>query len=479
MDIKFPLVIVGSQWGDEGKGKVVDILSDQATDVVRYNGGNNAGHSVVLNGKKFKLSLLPSGVIRRKRLYLSQGVVIDPKVLLEEINFFEKRKIKVNLMIDPRVNIVMPYHKALDAATEIWKGKKATGSLHLGIGYCYEDKNNRFGVRFEDLISLKALKERLELIYPLKKLQIEEVYGQKFDLTIEKIHKEYVSYGKKLKKYLGDVSLIISKALRHSGDPPAGGDSRIKSDSGPDFAEASTGRRAHSLPARSLARVTKLPSKVLFEGAHGTFLDGIFGTWPYTTAVYTIAGGVFPYVGIPPQKIYSMGIVKAYTTRVGNGPFPTELFNKTGNRIRSVGGEFGTVSKRPRRCGWLDLPLVRTAIRLSGFDYLAITKLDVLSGLEKIKICTSYTIDSSSKSSPPRDGNSKILKEVPSLMNEFGRCKPVYKEFKGWRQDISNIRKFEKLPKEAKTYINFIKKELKTQIKFIFVGPDRNQTINI
>ena len=424
MNINFPLIIVGSQWGDEGKGKVVDLLAAQANHVVRYNGGNNAGHSVVLNGEKFKLSLMPSGVLHKKKLYLAQGVVINPKVLLEEIDFFTKRKIKLNLTIDPRCHIVMPYHRELDRATELWKGKKATGSLHLGIGYTYEDKNNRFGPRFEDLINPPLLKEKLEMFFPIKKLQIERVFGQKTDLTAEKIYKEYVVYGKRLKKYLGDVSKTIQEASR--------------------------------LGAKN---------KILFEGAHGTFLDGIFGTYPYTTAVYTVAGGVFPYVGIAPQKIYSMGIVKAYTTRVGNGPFPTELKEETGEKIRQEGREFGTVSKRPRRCGWLDLCQVRTATRLSGFDYLAITKLDVLSVVDKIKICVGY-----------RTGN-KIVKDVPALMTDFARCKPVYKEFKGWESDISKIRRLVDLPKEAKIYIKFIERQLKVPVKIVSVGAERKSNV--
>ena len=422
--IKFPVVIVGSQWGDEGKGKVVDLLAAQANHVVRYNGGNNAGHSVVLNGEKFKLSLMPSGVLHKKKLYLAQGVVINPKVLLEEIDFFTKRKIKLNLTIDPRCHIVMPYHRELDRATELWKGKKATGSLHLGIGYTYEDKNNRFGPRFEDLINPPLLKEKLEMFFPIKKLQIERVFGQKTDLTAEKIYKEYVVYGKRLKKYLGDVSKTIQEASRLGSK-----------------------------------------NKILFEGAHGTFLDGIFGTYPYTTAVYTVAGGVFPYVGIAPQKIYSMGIVKAYTTRVGNGPFPTELKEETGEKIRQEGREFGTVSKRPRRCGWLDLCQVRTATRLSGFDYLAITKLDVLSVVDKIKICVGY-----------RTGN-KIVKDVPALMTDFARCKPVYKEFKGWESDISKIRRLVDLPKEAKIYIKFIERQLKVPVKIVSVGAERKSNV--
>lgn len=445
--INFPLVVTGAQWGDEGKGKLIDILAKEADYVVRFNGGNNAGHTVVLNGEKFPLSLLPSGVLQQKKLFIAQGVVIDPAVLLREIDFFKKRNIHVDLKIDPRVHIVMPYHKLLDAATEKWKRKAATGSLHLGIGYCYEDKNNRFGIRFEDLIEPKLLREKLEMFFPLKKRQLELVFRQKTDLTAEEIYKEYVEYGRKLRKYLGDVSFILHKALN----------------------DASRQSSKH---------------KILFEGAHGTFLDGVFGTYPYTTAVYTIAGSVFPYVGIAPRKLYSLGIVKAYTTRVGNGPFPTELFADIGSEIRMKGNEFGTVSKRPRRCGWLDLVLARTAMRLSGFDYIALTKLDVLSTLSTIKVCIQYKLEgifySSSKrrasgSSPP----ARTVKEVPALLKDFSRCIPVYKEFEGWQKDISKIRKFQDLPSQAKIYIKFIEKELNVSVRYVFVGPEREQTIVI
>lgn len=429
MNIKFPLVVVGAQWGDEGKGKVVDILSSRADYIVRYNGGNNAGHTVVYRGEKYKLSLVPSGALHKKRLFLAQGVVIDPKVLLKEIGFFEERGNHLKLTIDPRVNIVMPYHKLLDAATEAWKGKRATGSLHLGIGYCYEDKNNRAGVRFEDLIDPKLLKEKIETMTPLKKRYIEGVFGQKANLNPKEILKEYSTYGRKLKKYLGDVSSLIQKECT--------------------------------------PRVQSKGKKVLFEGAHGTFLDGIFGTFPFTTAVYTIAGGIFTYVGIAPQKVYSLGIVKAYTTRVGNGPFPTELANKIGDEVRTRGNEFGTVSKRPRRCGWLDLPLIKTATRFSGFNYIALTKLDVLSTLKTIKIGVGYTV------------GGRIIDQVPALTADFYRCKPIYKELKGWEKDISRARRVSDLPKEARVYLEFIEKYLKVPIKFIFVGPDREETIEM
>jgi len=430
MKIKFPLVVVGAQWGDEGKGKIIDILAEEADYVVRFNGGNNAGHTIVVASEKFPLSLLPSGILQGKKLLIAQGAVIDPAVLLKEIDFFEKRGTKVKLTIDPRVHIVMPYHKELDRATELWKGKKATGSLHLGIGYCYEDKNNRFGVRFEDLISPNLLREKIEMFFPLKKRQLELVFGQKTELTKDRIYQEYVSYGWKLKKYLGDVSKKVQELLNSPNSP-----------------------RLHGA------------KKLLFEGAHGTYLDGVFGTYPFTTAVYTISGSVFPYVGVAPQKIYSLAVVKAYTTRVGNGPFPTELLNNLGDELRNKGGEFGTVSKRPRRCGWLDLPLLRTATRLSGFDYLVITKLDVLAKIPTLRVCTHYKI------------GAKKYYEVPSLMTEFEKCQPVYEEFKPWRRDISQIRNFSDLPIEARKYVMFIEKNLKVPVKYVFVGPERKQTI--
>lgn len=420
-NILFPLVVIGAQWGDEGKGKVVDLLSAEADCVVRFNGGNNAGHSVVIHGEKFKLSLIPSGVLQRKRLFLAQGVVIDPRVLLEEIAFFMKRNIPVDLMIDPRVHIVMPYHKALDAATEAWKGKKATGSLHLGIGYCYEDKNNRFGIRFEDLINPKRLKEKLSVLFPQKKKHIELLYNQAYAELETEIYKTYTLYGSKLKKYYGDVSVHISSALKKK--------------------------------------------KVLFEGAHGTFLDPVFGTYPYTVAIHTMSGAVFPYVGIAPQPIHTMGIVKAYTTRVGNGPFPTELFNKTGEHIRERGQEFGTVSKRPRRCGWLDIPMLKTAHRLSGFHSLAITKLDVLSDMPTIKICTHYTL------------RGKKITEIPASVHDLAVCKPIYKTVLGWQTDISKIKKSSELPKEARNYISFIEKELKVPVVIVSVGPSRGEEL--
>lgn len=422
-NIQYPLVVVGAQWGDEGKGKLVDVLARHADIVVRYNGGNNAGHTVVVGDDVFKLSLLPSGVAQKKQLVIAQGCVIDPKVLLDEIQMIKNHHLPIHLSIDPRVHLVMPYHKALDRATELWKGKKATGSLHLGIGYCYEDKNNRFGIRLDDLFHPTILKEKITMISSLHLKRIQLVYGQKEIFDIDEIFKTYLLYGKKLKQYVEDTSVLVGKAMK-----------------------------------------TK---KVLFEGAHGTLLDPVFGTYPYTVAIHTISGGIFPYVGIAPRSVYSLGIVKAYTTRVGNGPFPTELFDGTGVTIREKGHEFGTVSKRPRRCGWLDIPALRTATRLSGFTSLAITKLDVLSGLPTIKVCVSYAI------------KGKHYAEIPASTYEYENCKPVYRIFRGWNRDLSTISSWNKLPMEAKRYIHFIAKTLHTPIAYVSIGPKRIQIIEL
>lgn len=414
-------VIIGAQWGDEGKGKIVDILARNARIVVRFNGGNNAGHTIVLNGEKFPLSLLPSGVLWKKKLLISQGVVINPKVLISEIDFFKKKGLSPDLMIDPRTNIVMPYHQLLDAATEEAKGDKKVGSLKLGIGYCYEDRNNRQGIRFEDLVNPKVLKEKITEIFPKKKKRIEGVYGYKVTLTSAEIYDEYSLYGKKLKKYLGDVSRLVAEEIE--------------------------------------------AKEILFEGAHGVFLDGNFGTYPYTTAVNTISGSIFTYVGFPPQKMEVIGVVKAYTTRVGGGPFPAELHDEVGAHLQEKGTEFGTVSKRKRRCGWLDFPMLRLSHRLNGYSYFAITKLDVLSGLKKIKIVDHYVI------------GGKNVYEFPSSLRDVERAKPVYKTYNGWPDDLSSITRYARLPKKAQKYIEDIEKRIEVPIRFISVGPERSATI--
>lgn len=414
--MKLPKVIIGAQWGDEGKGKIVDYLAQEADIVVRFNGGNNAGHTVVVGGERYPLSQLPSGVLWKRKLLIAQGCVINPKVILEEIERFNKKD-DINLIIDQRINIVMPYHQWLDEVTEEAKGEKKVGSLKLGIGYCYEDRNNRHGIRLEDLADKKIFKEKLKEEYDAKIKRLLGVFGYKTKRSWEEIYKEYTVYGRKLIKYMGDVSLIVSQNL---------------------------GKKS-----------------ILFEGAHGTFLDANFGTYPYTTAVNTISGSVFSYTGFPPQNMEVVGVVKAYTTRVGGGPFPTELNDSNGNYLQEKGQEFGTVSKRRRRCGWLDLPMLRLSNRLNGFSYLAITKLDILSGLLEIKVADSYNI------------KSKKIYEMPSQLNIIADAKPEYKVFSGWDNDISNCKKFQDLPKNCRIYLQYLEKKLNVPIKYISVGSER------
>ena len=414
-------IVVGLQWGDEGKGKIVDAIARSFDYVVRWNGGNNAGHTVVVNGNKFPLSLVPSGALQRKKLLIAQGVVINPKILLAEIEMLMKAGYRVNLMIDPRCHIVMPYHSAMDAASEAWKGKDATGSLHLGIGYCYEDRNNRAGIRLEFLIRPNILRDKLEKIVPLKKAIIEKVYGMKTDFDMRKILEEYVSYGKKLQKYIGDVSSLVTRKLT-----------------------------THSF---------------LFEQAHGTMLDPVFGTYPFTVAPPTISSAVFPSVGIAARTLPVIGVVKAYSTRVGNGPFPTELLDATGDTIRKNGNEFGTVSKRPRRCGWLDIPLLRYAVRLNGVTSLAVTKLDVLTGINELKVCIGYRY------------RGKILREFPPEISMLPDCIPVYKTMAGWKQSVGKIKRRRDFPKQTTAYLSFLEKQLGIPIQYISVGAERKALI--
>lgn len=417
------IAVVGLQWGDEGKGKIVDYLSANSDYVIRFNGGNNAGHTVVLKDKTFKFHHLPSGAAAGKKLLIAQGCVINPKVLLEEIKNLSENRITVNLMIDPRVHIVMPYHQLLDIASEERKGKLATGSLKLGIGFCYEDKNNRLGIRFEDLVDPKILLEKLKNVYPLKKAQLEKVYNQKVDLKIMDIYREYRQYGVKLKKYIGDVAMTVWDSWNDKN--------------------------------------------MIFETAHGTFLDPAFGTYPYTVAPHTTAGALFTGVGLGPCKLDVIGIAKSYTTRVGNGPFPTEQTNETGNYLQLKGNEIGTTSGRKRRCGWLDLPVLKSAVKLNNIKFLAITKLDVLTGLPEIKVAKYYLF------------KSKKVNYFPSRINTLKDHQPVYKTFKGWQENITKVRHYRELPKNCRIYLEYLNKYLSVPIKLISVGPERNSIIKV
>lgn len=420
-----PTVVIGSQWGDEGKGKIIDLLAKDYDYIVRFNGGNNAGHTVSHGGKSFGLHLIPSGVLRKKKLLISQGVVLNPKILLEELEALGKAGIKVDLTIDSRTQIVMPYHQLLDAATEAWKGKAAVGSLKLGIGYCYEDKNNHAGVRFEDLIRPEALAGKVRVNLPLAMARVRNVFGQKdTQLSQDEVIKTYTEYGKGLKRHLGDVSKIVGEAIQK-------------------------GRG------------------VLFEGAHGTFLDSGFGTYPYTTTIPCISGSVFWAVGIPPLPLRIIGTVKAYTTRVGNGPFPTEQPNEIGEAMQQRGGEIGTTSGRKRRCGWLDFVMLRYAQRINGFTEVALTKLDVLDEFGTLKVAVAYRHKKTGR---------KIF-EFPDQINDLPYYEPVYEILPGWKTNLKNIRRFRDLPQKAQSYLKRIEKELEVPIKLISVGPERGQVI--
>ena len=416
-------IVVGLRGGDEGKGKLIDAIARAVEYVVRWNGGNNAGHTVVVDGHKYPLSLVPSGALQKKKLLIAQGVVINPRVLLAEIAMLESAGYRVDLTIDPRCHIVMPYHTAMDSASEVWKGKDATGSLRLGIGNCYEDRNNRAGIRLEFLMRPALLKEKLEKILPLKRAIIEKGYGMKTDFTIASILTEYVGYGKKLKKYMGDVSSLVALKLD-----------------------------THAF---------------LFEQAHGTMLDPFYGTYPFTVAPPTIASAVFPSVGIAARALPVLGVMKAYTTRVGNGPFPTELLDDMGATLRQKGNEFGTVSKRPRRCGWLDIPMLRYAARINGVTSLAVTKLDVLTGILKLKICTGYRY------------RGKMLREFPAEISQLPDCKPVLETFAGWAEDMSDTKRRKDLPRQARAYLSYIEKHLARPIQYISNGAERQALIKV
>lgn len=416
-----PTVIIGAQWGDEGKGKLVDALAKDFDVVARFNGGNNAGHTIIYNGEQCKLHVLPSGIFHKKKLLIAQGAVFDPEVLLTELEFCKKHKIPLDLMIDYRVNLVMPYHKLMDGAHEAWKGKRATGSVKVGIGYCYEDRNNRSGIRTEDLLYPKILKEKLEILVPLKQDMLTKVYGLRLSLKPQVIYERLLIIAQILKPYLGDVSSFVS----------------------------------NNLDKKSF----------LFEGAMGVLLDSQFGTYPNTVANNTIASSVFSSVGIPACPINVIGAVKAYTTRVGAGPFPTEQKNKIGETLQKVGTEIAATSGRIRRCGWLDLPIIRYAHRLNKFSEIALTKLDVLSEFTEIPVCVGYRVG--------RDS----YNEFPPLTHLYQDAVPIYKTLPGWKKPLSNVKKIRNLPAEAGRYVSFIEKDLQIPVKYLSLGPSRKELL--
>ena len=418
------IALIGAQWGDEGKGKYIDILASKADYVVRATGGSNAGHTVVSGDKTYKLHLIPSGILYPKTVnIIGNGVVLDPKVVLEEMDGLAKLGVKFdNLLMDLRAHIVMPYHKEFDELAELAKGKDAIGTTKRGIGPCYADKCDRIGIRLIDLLDEKVFAQKLKANLELKNKIITAVYGGK-PLDYDEIYKEYCGYAKRLAPFACDTGAILYDAI-------------------------------------------KANKRVVFEGAQGTLLDLDSGTYPFVTSSHPITGGFCAGAGVGPTAITEcLGIAKSYTTRVGAGPFPTELDDEVGNHLLTVGHEFGVTTGRARRCGWLDAVILRLAVRINGLTALAINKLDPLTGLKKIKVATHYMLDG------------KKVEYFPADISILERCKPVYEEFDGWTEDITGCRKFEDLPKAAQKYILAIEKLAGCPVTMIGVGPDREQNI--
>ena len=419
------IVIIGTQWGDEGKGKIVDLLAEHADYVVRFQGGNNAGHTMVVNGKQFISHLIPSGILQNKTCFIGNGMVVDPEVLLEEITYLEKNGIPVGpdqLRISEKAHLILPYHKAVDHAREDKKGDKKIGTTGRGIGPAYEDKATRRGIRFVDLLDPDVFAERVNDIIKEKNFYLEHFLSAGA-LDAESVIRQYLGFAERLAAHVTDTSVEINAGIR-SG------------------------------------------KHVLFEGAQGTHLDIDHGTYPFVTSSNTVSGNACCGAGVGPKEITGvLGIVKAYTTRVGQGPFPTELLDEIGDRIQKVGAEFGATTGRKRRCGWLDMVMLRNSARLNGLTGLVITKLDVLGGLDTLNICTGYEF------------KGKTLTDFPTDLAVLGACKPVYESLPGWTEDISAIRSYKDLPANVQGYLKRIEALSGIPIEIISVGPQRDETI--
>ncbi len=418
-------IVIGTQWGDEGKGKVIDILASRAEVVVRSQGGNNAGHTVVSNGQTYKLHLVPSGILYPEtKCLIGAGVVLDPKDFIGELDEMESRGISTaNLKIDPRAHVVMPWHITLDGLSEAFRGGNDIGTTKRGIGPTYMDKYERCGIRVCDLVNPELFEQKARSTGELKNKIITAVYGGEAH-DLDAVIAEYKAYGERLKPYVADVSVLTYEAY-------------------------------------------KAGKTILFEGAQATLLDIDFGTYPFVTSSHPLSGGVCVGTGIGPKMIDNIiGVAKAYTTRVGKGPFPTELNDETGKTIREKGHEFGTTTGRPRRTGWFDAVIVRHSVRVNGLDGLAINKLDTLSGIGNLKVCVAYV---------KPDGTQ--LKDFPSSLEELADCSPVYEEFEGFNDDITNCRSFEELPEACRKYIERLEELCECKVCMVGVGPDRDQMI--
>ena len=418
------VVVVGTQWGDEGKGKITDFLSEQAEYVARYQGGDNAGHTIQFGGETYKLHLIPSGIFSPEKLcIIGNGVVVNPKSLVTELAYLHERNIATdNLRISDRAHVILPYHIELDRLQEEAKGDNKIGTTIKGIGPAYMDKAARVGIRIADLLDREVFEERLRINLEDKNRQFTKLYDAN-PMNFEEIFEEYYEYGQQIKQYVCDTSVLLNDAL----------------DNG---------------------------KRVLFEGAQGVMLDIDQGTYPFVTSSNPLAGGVTIGSGVGPSKVTKVvGVCKAYTSRVGDGPFPTELFDEIGSRIREVGREYGTTTGRPRRVGWFDSVVMRHSKRVSGITNLCLNSIDVLTGLETVKICVAY-----------RKSNGEEISHYPASLVELGQCEPVYEELPGWSEDITGCRTLEELPIEAQNYVRRVSELVGVKISTFSVGPDRNQT---
>ena len=417
------VVVVGTQWGDEGKGKITDFLSENAEVVARYQGGNNAGHTIKFNGETYKLHLIPSGIFYKEKIcVIGNGMVVDPKALVQELAYLHDKGVDTgNLRISNRAHVILPYHLKQDELEEARKGANKIGTTKKGIGPAYMDKAARVGIRIADLLDREVFEEKLSINLEEKNRLFEKMYETE-GFKLEDILDEYFEYGQQISEYVCDTSVVLNDALDE-------------------------GRR------------------VLFEGAQGVMLDIDQGTYPFVTSSNPIAGGVTIGSGVGPSKItHAVGVCKAYTTRVGDGPFPTELDNEIGHQIREVGREYGTTTGRPRRVGWFDSVVVRHARRVSGLTDLSLNSIDVLTGIETLKICVAYR------------HNGKVMEEFPASLKILAECEPVYEELPGWTEDITGCKSLDELPKNARHYVERVSQLTGIPLSIFSVGPDRNQT---
>ena len=421
------VVVIGAQWGDEGKGKIVDFLAKDADIIARYQGGNNAGHSIVVGDEKYIFHLIPSGILYpEKKCIIGNGVVISPKVLFDEIADLRQRGVYINnnLYVSDRAHLIMPYHLLIESNDEMLRGSKKIGTTGRGIGPAYVDKVGRLGIRVGDLLDFDTFRDKLDLNLAMKARFLDKSEDWIKSTRLE-IIEEYKGYAEKMKPFIADTSVILYEAIK-SG------------------------------------------KNVVFEGAQATLLDIDFGTYPYCTSSNPTAGGVCVGLGIGPTMIDKvMGIAKAYTTRVGEGPFPTEMLTDMNEKVRQKGQEFGATTGRPRRCGWFDAVAVRYSVRVNGFSSIVLTKLDVLDEFDHINVCVGYKY------------RSKTITEFPGQLNELENVEPIYELMDGWRTDISDIREYNNLPENAKKYVEKISQLLETKIEYIAVGPRRDQIISV